>query len=53
MGVITNSLWLLLLPVVVGFSYLALAQRYWFKIPFVGVLISIACFTVAALLINL
>ena len=53
MGLIVGSLWFSMLPVVVGFSYLALARRYWFKIPFTGVLISTVCFTLAALLINI
>ena len=53
MEVIAGSLWFSLLPMVIGFSYLALAWRYWFKIPFVGVLISTICFSVAGVLINL
>ena len=53
MEVIAGSLWFSLLPMVIGFSYLALAWRYWFKIPLIGVLISTVCFSVAGILINL
>ena len=30
-------------------AWLVLARRYWFRIPFVGLLLSTACFVVAAL----
>jgi hypothetical protein len=40
------------LPVIVGLSYLVLAKKYWFRIPFLGVLISTVCFVGAAVLIN-
>lgn len=50
--VIQESLWFSLLPVFVGLSYLILAKKYWFKIPFVGILISTFCFAIAAVLIN-
>ncbi|MDA0130584.1 hypothetical protein OH458_21200 [Vibrio sp. MarTm2] len=50
--VIKNSIWFSLLPVAVGVSYLILAKKYWFKIPFLGVLISLVCFLVSAWLIN-
>ena len=53
MQVIAGSLWFSLLPVVVGLSYLALAWRYWFRIPFVGILLSTLCFVGAAILINM
>lgn len=49
---IQNSLWFSLLPVVVGISYLVLAKKYWFKIPFTGVLISLVCFIGSAWLVN-
>lgn len=49
--IIENSTWFSALPVVVGISYLFLAKKYWFKIPFVGVLMSLLCFLVAAWLI--
>lgn len=51
--VIRQSIWFSLLPIVTGLSYLVLAKKYWFKIPFTGLLIATACFTGAALLIHL
>lgn len=53
MEAIAGSLWFSLLPVVAGLSYLALAWRYWFRIPFVGILLSTLCFAGAAILINI
>lgn len=50
-NIIQQSVWLTMLPVLIGMSYLALAKKYWFKIPFVGILISTLCFIGAALLI--
>lgn len=52
-SIIQQSVWFSLLPVAVGLSYLYLAKRYWFKIPFVGVLISSGCFIGAAVLIHI
>jgi len=52
MSVIRDNLWFSILPVFISLSYLALAKKYWFKIPFIGVLISTACFIGAATLIN-
>lgn len=52
-SIIQQSFWFSQLPVVVGLSYLYLAKRYWFKIPFVGVLISSGCFIGAAVLIHI
>ncbi len=51
-AVIQDSVWFSVLPSIVGLSYLRLAQIYWFKIPFIGILISTACFLGAAVLIN-
>lgn len=51
--IIKQSVWFSILPVIIGLSYLVLAKKYWFKIPFVGVLISTVCFVLAALLINI
>lgn len=51
-SVIQNSVWFSTLPVFVGLSYLVLAKKYWFKIPFVGILASTVCFLAAAILIN-
>jgi len=50
--IIQQSLWFSILPVILGLSYLVLARKYWFRIPFFGVLISTLCFVVAAVLIN-
>ena len=52
MEVIRETAWFSFLPVIIGLSYLALAKRYWFMIPFIGILISTACFLGAAVLIN-
>ncbi|MGB5326238.1 MAG: hypothetical protein WBN40_12545 [Pseudomonadales bacterium] len=52
MELINRSPWFSCLPVAVGFSYLALAKAYWFKIPLVGILLATLCFTGAAVLIN-
>lgn len=50
--IIQQSIWFSVLPVIIGFSYLLLAKKYWFRIPFVGVLVSTMCFVGAAVLIN-
>lgn len=47
-NIIQQSVWLTILPVLIGMSYLALAKKYWFKIPFVGIFISTLCFIGAA-----
>ncbi|GJM13461.1 MAG: hypothetical protein DHS20C12_18640 [Pseudohongiella sp.] len=52
MQLIRESLWFSILPVLIGLSYLVLAKNYWFKIPFIGIAISTACFITAAVLIN-
>lgn len=49
--VIENSLWFTWLPVVMGLCYLFLAKKYWFKIPFFGILIATLCFIGAAITI--
>jgi len=51
-SVIQQSVWFSILPVLIGLSYLMLAKTYWFRIPFVGMLISTICFTGAAVLLN-
>ena len=51
--IIQQSIWFSSLPVLIGLSYLILAKKYWFKIPFFGVLISSICFAGAALLVNI
>lgn len=52
MQVIRENVWFSLLPVLIGLSYLYLAKKYWFRTPFIGILISTACFVGAALLTN-
>lgn len=52
-SVIQQSIWFSVLPVIIGVSYVALAKKYWFKIPFIGVLISTTCFVGAAISINI
>jgi len=49
---IRQSLWFSVLPVAIGLSYLILAKRYWFKVPFIGILLSTLCFVGAAVFIN-
>ena len=51
--IIQQSAWFSSLPVLIGLSYLILAKKYWFKIPFFGVLISTICFAGAAVLVNI
>jgi hypothetical protein len=51
--IIQQSVWFSILPVIIGLSYLVLAKKYWFKIPFYSILISAVCFLLAALLINI
>ena len=51
-NIIQQSVWFSLLPVIIGLSYLVLAKKYWFRIPFIGVLISTVCFVGAAVSIN-
>ncbi len=50
--VFKSTLWFSLLPIVVACSYLILAKLYWFRIPFIGILISLSCFIGSAWLIN-
>lgn len=50
--VVQQSVWFSTFPVLIGLSYLILAKKYWFKIPFIGVLISTVCFASASVLIN-
>lgn len=52
MDVISGSWWFSSLGVIVGFSYLFLAKKYWFRTPFLGILISTICFVVACILVN-
>ena len=53
MSVFENSLWFSLIPVAFGFFFLILAKKYWFNIPFIGILLATLCFTAAAVLIHM
>jgi hypothetical protein len=52
MSVLRDSKALAWVPVVGSSAYLALAKRYWFRTPFVGVAISTGCFLIAALALS-
>ena len=47
---IQSSVWFEILPILMGLSYLFLAKRYWFNVPFVGVLLATICFICGAFL---
>ena len=51
--VIQSSIWFSYLPVVVGLSYLVLAKKYWFRIPFTGILIATLCFCGGVISLNI
>lgn len=50
--IIQQSIWFSTLPAFIGLAYIHLANSYWFKVPFIGFLISTACLSVAAILVN-
>jgi len=50
-SVIQHSLLLHLLNIITAMFYLWLGKKYWFKIPFTGILVSTICF-IAATIIN-
>ncbi|RZM84160.1 hypothetical protein C3B51_04355 [Pseudoalteromonas rubra] len=50
--VVAGTVWFSVLPSIVGVSYLLLAKKYWFKVPFTGILVSSACFVIAAWSVN-
>ncbi len=52
MEIIRASWWFSLLPMIIGLSYLILAQKYWFSAPFRGILFATISFIAAALFIN-
>jgi hypothetical protein len=52
-SVLENSFFALFLTLITGFSYLLLARKYWFNIPFIGVSIATGCFMLSILLIML
>jgi hypothetical protein len=51
MEVIRETKSFVLLAVLIGTSYLALAIRYWFRVPLIGILIATICFVISAILI--
>ncbi|MCH9646869.1 MAG: hypothetical protein K0U98_01450 [Deltaproteobacteria bacterium] len=51
--VLHESTWLSTLPVVMGGIYLVLAKKYWFKVPFFGILMATLCFVAAIVVRNL
>ena len=53
MALIELSLWFSLLPCLTSLCYLVLAKRYWFNLPFTGILISSLCFMTAFLVIHI
>jgi hypothetical protein len=52
MSVLRESKALAWLPAAGSAAYLALAGRYWFRSPFVGVAIAMTCFLIAALALS-
>jgi hypothetical protein len=53
MSLLRESPALLWLAVLGGLGYLALARRYWFRTPLIGIAIGTSCFGVAALVLTL
>ena len=51
MEVIPETKSFVLLAVLIGISYLALAIRYWFRVPLIGILLATICFVISAILI--
>ena len=51
MEVIRETKIFVLLAVLIGTSYLALAIRYWFRVPLIGILLATICFVISAILI--
>lgn len=50
---IEQSLWFTLLPIATGVSYLFLAAKYWFNLPFWGIFLATLCFSLSVLQISL
>ena len=48
--IIQQSMWLSILPIIVGLAYLVLAKVYWFATPFIGILIATTCFLASFIL---
>ncbi len=53
MPVLQGSVWLTLLLPIMALIYVVLAKRYWFNVPLLGSLISLACFVVAFYMMHL
>ena len=52
-SVLEGSFFTLFLTLITSFSYLLLARKYWFNIPFIGVSMATGCFMLSILLIFL
>jgi hypothetical protein len=50
-SLLQKSIPLLLLNIITVLFYLWLAKKYWFKVPFIGILITACCFIGAAIFI--
>jgi hypothetical protein len=48
-GLLAQSKALILLALAAGLAYLALAVKYWFRIPLTGIALATTCFAIAAL----
>jgi len=51
-NIIEDNNWFAALPSITGFLYLFLAKKYWFKVPFLGILMATICFVIAFVEIN-
>ena len=51
--VLQNSVLIILLNIVTVLFYCWLAKKYWFRVPFTGILIATGCFVVASIVIYL
>jgi hypothetical protein len=51
--VLQNSLWFSLLPTAIGFCYLILAKKYWFKRPLIGISLATFFFLGSSVFYNL
>lgn len=49
-SVIENSFLLSLCTILTSVFYLWLAKRYWFSIPFIGILVAVCCFIISPVL---
>ena len=53
MSVLQQSLWLTALLPIIAMVYTVLSKRYWFKVPMVGSMIALLCFSAAFYLLHL